>query len=59
MGCCIRNCYGIELEDIKLRVKFKIPQLLLDFLLDLSKLIVPLIALRIIFDFIRGNIFGK
>lgn len=28
-------------------------------LLDLTKLIVPLIALRIIFDFIRSNIFGK
>lgn len=28
-------------------------------LLDLTKLIVPLIALRIIFDFIRSNIFRK
>lgn len=37
MGCCIRNCYGIELDEIEDRVKESIPRLLLDFLLDLTK----------------------
>ena len=37
--CCLRNCYGIELEDLKARIKALIPKWLMDFLLDLGNCI--------------------
>ena len=37
MACCMRNCYGVELDDVKSQLKDLLPKWLLDFLLDLSK----------------------
>ena len=35
--CCMRNCYGTDIDDLRLRIKLRLPGWLIDFLLDLSK----------------------
>ena len=35
--CCMRNCYGTDMEDLRFRIKLMLPGWLMDFLLDLSK----------------------
>jgi len=33
----MRNCYGTDIDDLRLRIKLRLPGWLMDFLLDLSK----------------------
>jgi hypothetical protein len=35
--CCLRNCYGIEIEDLRARILALLPEWLMNFLLDISK----------------------
>ena len=35
--CCMRNCYGTDMNDLRKRIKLMLPGWLMDFLLDLSK----------------------